>query len=212
MTGGPQRFLNALRSLPIGETYREVADNFFVFFFTGLVRGVAAGAAAVVDTDLVYFGVVDAAVVVPIDVLPFLLLNCHGLVQIGWPGVGCGGVGVYASATCPSALMVAMISSSCLASAGVFVTLAVEAACTASICSVSTSEAGGVAIFFLPLPEMTGMRGSSSGSSSSSSLIMCLFLLLEWVLMNGSSRSFSDSSSASVGESSVADSSPSSSG
>ena len=102
-----------------------------------------------------------------------------------------------------------MISSSCLASVGVFVTLAAEAASSASTCSMSSLEAGGVTIFFLPLPlpERTGIR-----SSSSSSWIVCLFLVLEGVLMEGSSHSFSDSSSASVGEPLVADSSPSSSG
>ena len=177
MTVGPQRFLDALCSLPIGETCGEVADNFFVFFFNGLVRGVVAGAAGVVDTDLVRFGGVNAAVAVPLDVLPFLLLDCRGLVRIGWPGVGCGGVRVDASATYPLTVMAAMISSSCLASAGVFVTLAAETAKSALIGSVSSLEAGGVAIFFLPLPlpERTGIGGSSSGSSSSSYLIMCLF-------------------------------------
>ena len=85
MTGGHQRFLDALRSLPFGETCGEVADNLFVFFFTGLVRGVAAGAASVVDTDLVRFSCGEAAVAMPLDVLPFLLLDCRGLVRTGWP-------------------------------------------------------------------------------------------------------------------------------
>ena len=83
MTGGPQRFLDALRSLPFGEACGEVADNVSVFFFTGLVRGVAAGAAGVVDTYLVCFGCGEAVVTVPLDVLPFLLLDCRGLVRAG---------------------------------------------------------------------------------------------------------------------------------
>ena len=176
------------------------------------MRGVAAGVACVAAADLVHFGCGEAVVAVPLDVLPFLLLDCHRLVRTCWPGVCCRGVGVDTSATCPSAVMAATISSSCLASAGVFVTLAAEVASSVSTRSISSFEAGGVAIFFLPLPEMTGIRGSFSGFSSSSSWIMCLFLVLEGVLMEGSSRSFSDSSFASVGEPSVADSSPSSSG
>ena len=79
MTGGPQHFLDSLRKLPFGETCGEVADNFFVFFFTGLVRGVAAGVACVVDTDLVHFGCGEAVVTMPLDVLPFPLLKCRGL-------------------------------------------------------------------------------------------------------------------------------------
>ena len=155
------------------------------------MRGVTAGVACVVDTDLVCFGCVKAAVTMPLDVLLFLLLDCRRLVRTCWPGVYCGGVGVDAWATCPSVVMAAMISSSCLASAGVFITLAAEAASSVSTCSISSSEAGEVAIFFLPLPEKTGMGGSSLGSSSSSSWIMCLFLVLEGILMEGSARSFS---------------------
>ena len=184
--------MDALRSLPFAETCGEVADNVFVFFFTRLVRGVAAGVAGVVDTDLVRFGSVEAAVIVSLELPPFLLLDCHGLVQIGWPGVCCGGVGVDASATCPSTVMAVMISSNFLASAGVCVTLVAAAASSASSCSISSSEAGGVAIFSLPFLERTGMRGSSLGFSSSSSRIMCIFLVLEWVLIEGSSHSFSN--------------------
>ena len=53
----------------------EVADNVFVFFFNGLVGGVAAGATCLVDTDLVLFGSVEAIVAVPPEVLPILLLD-----------------------------------------------------------------------------------------------------------------------------------------
>ena len=74
MTGCYQRFLDALRSLSFGEAFGEVAGNVFVFFVTGLVRGVVAG----------------VAVAVPVDVPPFRLLDCHGLVRIGWLVVCCG--------------------------------------------------------------------------------------------------------------------------
>ena len=83
MTGYYQRFLDALRDLSFGEALGEVAGNVFVFFVVGLVRGVVAG----------------VAVAVPLDVLPFLLLDCHGLVRTDWLGVCCRGIGVYASAT-----------------------------------------------------------------------------------------------------------------
>ena len=53
------------------------------------------------------------------------------------------------------------------------------------------------------------MRGSSSGSSPFSSCMMCFFLDLEEVLTGGSLRSFSNFSSASVGEVSFANLSPS---
>ena len=132
-----------------------------------------------VDIDLVRFGSVAAAVAVPLEVLLFLLLDCCGLVRTGWPGVYCEGVGVYASATYPSAVMAAMISSSCLASVGVCVTLVAAVANSASTYSISFSEVGGVVIFSFPFLERTGMGGSSSSSSSSSSRIMCLFLGLE---------------------------------
>ena len=204
--------MDALRSLPFGETWGEAVENVFVFFFTGLVRGVTAGVACMVDTDLVCFGSVEADAIVPLEVLPFLLLDCRELVRTGWPGVCCGGVGVDASASCPSAVMAAMILSSCLASTGVCVTLVTAAASSASTCSISSLEAGGVAIFSLPFLEGIGMWGSFLGSYSSSSRIMCLFLVLEWVLIECFSRSFSELSSASVGELSVPDLSPSSSG
>ena len=139
--------MDALRSLSFGETCREVAGNVFVFFVTGLVRGVGAGVSCMVDTDLVRFGCNEATITVPLNVLPFLFLDYRGLVQPGWVGVCCGGVGVEASATWPSAVMTAMISSSCLASAGVDVTLVVVAASSASTCSISSLEAGGVPIF-----------------------------------------------------------------
>ena len=71
--------MDALRSLSFGEACGEVADNDFVFFFNGLVGGVATGAACLVDTDLVFFGSVEAAVAVPPEVLPFLLLDPLGL-------------------------------------------------------------------------------------------------------------------------------------
>ena len=156
MTGCNQRFLDALRSLSFGEACGEVAGNVFVFFFTGLVIGVVAG----------------VVVTVPLDV-PFLLLDCRGLVRTGWLGVCCGGIGVDASVAWPSAVMAAMIASSCFACSGVGVTLAAAAASSVSTCSISSSKAGGVSIFTLclsfPLPTRTGIDGSSSRSPSSSS-------------------------------------------
>ena len=147
------RFLDALRTLSFSEACGEVAGNVFVFFFTGLVRGVVPGVAGTM----------------PLDVLSFLLLDCHGLVRIGWLGVCCGGTEVDASAVWPSAVMAAMIASSCLACSGVGVT----SVSSASTCSILSSEAGGVAIFVLPLsfplPTKNGINGSSSRSSSSSS-------------------------------------------
>ena len=142
--------------LVFGEACGEVAGNVFVFFFTGLVIGVVAG----------------VAVTVPLDVLPFLLLDCRELVRIGWLGVCCRGIGVDASAACPLAVIAEMIASSCLACAGVGVTLATAAASSASTCSISSSKTGGVGIFALslsfPLPARTGIDGFSSRSSSSS--------------------------------------------
>ena len=82
MTGCYQRFLDALRSLSFGEACGEVAGNVFVFFFTGLVRGVMAGVAGIV----------------PLDVLPFVLLDYRGLVRTDWLGVCCGGIEVDTSA------------------------------------------------------------------------------------------------------------------
>ena len=67
MMGCSQRFLDALRSLSFGEACAEAAGNVFVFFFTGLVRGVVTGVAGTG----------------PLDVLPFLLLDCRGLVRTG---------------------------------------------------------------------------------------------------------------------------------
>ena len=112
-------------------------------------------------------------IVGPLEVLPFLLLDCRGLVQTGWLGVCWGGIGVDASAAWPSAVMAAMIASSCLACSGVGVTLAAAAASSVSTCSISSSEFGDVAIFVLPLSfpllARTGIDSSSSWSSSSSS-------------------------------------------
>ena len=157
MMGCSQRFLDALRNLSFGKSYGETPGNVFVFFVAGLVRGVVAG----------------VAVAVPLDVLPFLLFDCRGLVQTGWLGVCCGGIGVDASAAWPSAVMAAMIASSCLACSGVGIALAAAAASSASTCSISSSEAGGVANLALPLSFLllakSGIEGSSSGSSSSSS-------------------------------------------
>ena len=67
--------MDALRSLSFGEAFGEVAGNVFVFFAAGLARGVVAG----------------VAVAIPVNVLPFRLLDCLGLVRIGWLGVCCGG-------------------------------------------------------------------------------------------------------------------------
>ena len=81
--GEHQRFLDALRSLSFGKAYEEVADSVFVFFFNGLMGGVATGASCLVDTDLVLFGFVKAVVAMPLEVLPFLLLDPLGLARIG---------------------------------------------------------------------------------------------------------------------------------
>ena len=152
-----QRFLEALHSLSFGEAFGEVTGNGFVFFAAGLVRGVVA----------------EVVVAVLVDVLPFRLLGCLGLVQIGWLGVYCGGVGVNASAAWPSAMMAVMTSSSCFACSDVGMALVAATASSISICSISPSEAGGVAIFSLPLafplPTRTGIGGSMSRSFSSSS-------------------------------------------
>ena len=74
MTRYYPRFLDALRSLSLGEAFGETTGNVFVFFVAGLARGVVAG----------------VAIAVPINVLPFRLLGCHRLVRIGWLGLGCG--------------------------------------------------------------------------------------------------------------------------
>ena len=76
MTGCYQRFLDALRSLSFGEACGEVAGNVFVFFIAGLVRGVVDG----------------VAVAGPLEVLPFLLFDCRGLMRTGWLGVYWGGI------------------------------------------------------------------------------------------------------------------------
>ena len=152
-----QRFLEALRSLSFGEAFGEVAGNGFVLFAAGMVRGVMAG----------------VAVAVPTDVLPFRLLGCLGLVRIGWLGVCCGSVGLNALAAWPSTVMAAMTTSSSWACSDVAMVLVAAAARSASICSISSSEAGGVAIFSLPLAFplliMTGIGGSMSRPSSSTS-------------------------------------------
>ena len=132
MTGCYQCFLDALRNLSFGVACGEVAGNAFVFFFTGLMRGVVARVAGVLATDLACFSCGEVAVAVPLDVFPFLLLDCRGLVRIGWLGVCCGGIGVDVSAAWLSVVMAAMISSSCLASTGVGVTLVAAAANSAS--------------------------------------------------------------------------------
>ena len=139
--------MDALRSLSFGEACEEVADNVFVFFFNGLVGGVAARATCLVDTDLVLFGFVKAVVAMPLEVLPFLLLDPLGLAWTSLLGVCCGGAGAGASAACPSTVMAAMMSSSCLASVGVRVTLVATASSSALTCSASSLEAGRVAIF-----------------------------------------------------------------
>ena len=139
--------------------------------------GVVVGVAYLVDTNLVLFGYGKTAAATLPEVSPFLLLGPRGLARISLLGVCCGGTGVGASAACPSAVMTTMISSSCLVSVGVRVTLAAVASNSASTCSASLSEAGGN-YFFLPFLERTGTRGFSSGSFSSSSYMMCFFLTL----------------------------------
>ena len=126
----------------------------------------------------------------PPEVPLFLLLDPLGLARACLLGIDCGGAGAGASAACPSAVMAPIMSSSCLASVGVRLTLAAAPTSSASICSALSSEAGGVATFSLPFLQMIGMGGSSSGSSSSSSRMMCFFLSLEGVLTGGSSRFF----------------------
>ena len=109
--------------LSFWEVCGEVADSVFVFFFNGLVGGVAITAACLVDTNLVCFGSVEAVVAVPPEVLPFLLLDPLGLARTGLLGVCCGRARVYASAAYPSAVMAAIMSSNYFASVGVRVTL-----------------------------------------------------------------------------------------
>ncbi|KAH9649075.1 hypothetical protein KPL70_025843 [Citrus sinensis] len=135
------RFLNALRTLSFGEACGEVADNVFVFFFNGLVGGVATGTACLVDTDLVLFGSVEAAIAVPLEVLPFLLLDPLRLARTNLLGVGYEGAGVGTLAACPSTVMAAMMSSSCWASVGVRVTLVAATSSSALSCSALSSEA-----------------------------------------------------------------------
>ncbi|KAH9649078.1 hypothetical protein KPL70_025843 [Citrus sinensis] len=136
-----KRFLNALRTLSFGEACGEVADNVFVFFFNGLVGGVATGTACLVDTDLVLFGSVEAAIAVPLEVLPFLLLDPLRLARTNLLGVGYEGAGVGTLAACPSTVMAAMMSSSCWASVGVRVTLVAATSSSALSCSALSSEA-----------------------------------------------------------------------
>ena len=73
----------------------------------------------------------------------------------------------------PSTVMAAITANSCLACSDVGIALVAAAASSASTCSISSSEAGGVANFALPLSFLllakTGIEGSSSGSSSYSS-------------------------------------------
>lgn len=87
------------------------------------MEGVAVGTACRDETDLVFLGSGVAAAARPSEVPPFLLLDPLGLVRVGLLGVCCEGVGTGASASCPSAVIAAMISSRCFASAGVRVTL-----------------------------------------------------------------------------------------
>ena len=182
--------MDALPSLSFGDSYGEVAGNVFLFFFNALVGGVAVGAACLVDIDLVFFCFGEAVAAMPLEVLPFLLLDSLGLTHTCLLGVCYGGAGAGVSATCPSTMMAAMMSNSYLASVGVRVTLVAATSSSTSTCSALSSEAGWVAIFSLPILERTGIWGSSSGSSSSSSWMMCFFLSLENVLTGGSSRSF----------------------
>ena len=99
MTRCYQRFLDALCSLSLGEAFGEIACNVFVFVAAGLARGVVDG----------------VAVALPVEILAFHLLGCLGLVRTGWLGPDCGVFYVIASAAWPSAVMVAITSSSCLA-------------------------------------------------------------------------------------------------
>ena len=182
----------------------EAAGNVFFFFGNGLVGGVAIGAACLVETDLVPFCSGEAAAATPPEVPFFLFLDPLGLAHIGLLGVCYGGAEAGALAAYPSAVMTTMISSSYFVSVGVRVTLAAATSSSTSICSTFSSEARGLITFSLPLLEMT-RKGGSSTSSSSSFCVMCFFLDLEEVLTRGSSSSFSRSSSASVGELSIAD-------
>ena len=141
MMGGHQVFLDALCSLSFEEACGEVADNVFVFFFTGLVGGVAAGVTCLVATDLVLLGYVEAAVVVPPEVLPFLLLAPLTLARTSLLGVAYGGAGVGALVACPLAVIAAMMSSTCWASVVVRMTLVAATSSSALTCSAASSEA-----------------------------------------------------------------------
>ena len=94
---------------------------------------VAVGAACLVDTDLVLFCSGEAIAAMPLEVLPFLLLNLLRLARKSLLGVCCGGAGAGALAACPSVVMAVMMSSSCLASVGVRVTLVVAASSSTSL-------------------------------------------------------------------------------
>ena len=138
--------MDTLCNLSFGEAYGgEVAGNNFFFFFNGLVGGVAAGATCLVDTDLVLFGSVEAVVTMPLEVLPFLLLDPLGLVQTSLVGVCCGG-----------AVIATIMSSSGLAFVGVRVTLVAPTSSSASTCSVHLQRHEG--LLFFPCPFSKGLE------------------------------------------------------
>ena len=142
-----QHFLDALRSWSLGDSCGEAAGNVLFFLYNGLVKGVAAGAACLDETDLVLFGLGVSATALPPEVPLFLLPVPLGLARVGLLGVCCDGARVGASAACPLAMIVVMISSRFFVSVGVRVTLAVTASSSASICSAASSEAWWVSTF-----------------------------------------------------------------
>ena len=149
--------MEALHSRSLGDSCGEVAGNDFFFLCDGLVGGVAVGAAGWDETDMVLFGSGVSTAAMPPEVPPFLLLGPLGLARIGLLGVCLEGAGAGYSAAYPSAMIAAMISSICFVSVGVRVTLAAATSNSASMCSASSLDAGGVITFSLPFRERNGM-------------------------------------------------------
>ena len=88
------------------------------------MEGVVVSTTCLDKTDLVLSESGVAAAAGPPKVPPFLLLDPFGLVIVGLLGVCCEGAGIGASASCPSTVIAAIMSSRCFASVGVRVTLA----------------------------------------------------------------------------------------
>ena len=86
----------------------------FSFSLMGRWEGLQLGQCAWLTSIWSFFFSSEVVAAVPPEVLPYLLLDPLGLVRTCFLGVCCGGAGTSASATCTSAVMAAMMSSSCL--------------------------------------------------------------------------------------------------